>query len=102
MWNVAVYHTDEVIQTTATAFARNHSVTISGNKPNGVTPVIEYKATSESAWKTVDAKDIELKATTYTTTIGGLTESTDFTTLIFNITSPEEIRKRSIISTLPE
>lgn len=78
MWNVAVYHTDEVIQTTATAFARNHSVTISGNKPNGVTPVIEYKATSESAWKTVDAKDIELKATTYTTTIGGLTESTDF------------------------
>lgn len=77
-WNVAVHQTDEVIQTTATAFARNHSVTISGNKPNGVTPVIEYKTASESAWKSVDAKDIELKATTYSTTIGGLAESTEF------------------------
>lgn len=78
MWNVAVYQTDEVIQTTATAFARNHSVTISGNKPNGVMPVIEYKASSESAWKSVDANEIELKATAYSTTIEGLTEDTEF------------------------
>lgn len=78
MWNVAVYQTEEVIQTTATAFARNHSVTISGNKPNGVMPVIEYKASNESAWKSVDANEIELKATTYSTTIEGLTEDTEF------------------------
>ncbi len=71
-WTVFVYPTDAVVETTATAIYRNKSMTISGNKPNGTTPDIQYRSSSESTWHSVPEGDIEMTSTTYTTTITGL------------------------------
>lgn len=77
-WRVAVYHTDAAVQTTASALARNYNVTISGEKPNGSSPIIEYKEASASSWHTVDAATITTTSTTYSATVGGLQPSTDY------------------------
>ena len=73
-----VFHSDAVESTTATAFARTVDAIISGEKPNGTTPVIEYKAENESNWKTADANDIQMTAITYSVTLKGLKSSTTY------------------------
>lgn len=78
LWQVVVYHTDEVAKTTATVFARNHTATISGNKPNGIIPKIEYKQSGESSWHHVAEKDIVANSTTYSTTLTKLTPKTKY------------------------
>lgn len=78
IWRVAVYKTDDVVKTTATAFARNYDVTISGNKPNGTSPKIEYRVLGTNTWSVVPSANISLEATTYTTTVSGLTPSTKY------------------------
>ena len=67
MWTVFVYTTSEAIQGTAEAKTTAKGATvISGNRPNGVIPIIEYRTESESAWTTVPASDISYPtATTY-------------------------------------
>lgn len=77
-WNVMVYQTDAVVETTAKAFPRNTSITISGSKPNGITPEIEYRSIGESAWHTVPASDMSLTSTSYSATVGGLTPDTRY------------------------
>lgn len=77
-WNVVVHQTDAAVQTTASALARNYSVTISGDKPNGSSPVIEYKELSASSWVAVDAAAITTTSTTYSATIEGLQPSTGY------------------------
>lgn len=78
IWRVAVYKTDDVVKTTATAFARNYDVTISGNKPNGTSPKIEYRVLGTNTWSVVPSANISVEATTYTTTVSGLTPSTRY------------------------
>lgn len=78
LWHVTVYHTDAKVQTTAKAFARNHSVTISGEKPNGIDPVIEYKGQNEATWKKLPQSEIQVSSTAYSATIEGLTPSTTY------------------------
>lgn len=77
-WRVMVCHTDAAVQTTAQAFARTVDAIISGEKPNGTEPVIEYKAESESAWKTLAQENINSTSTGYSATIPGLSPSTTY------------------------
>lgn len=78
IWRVAVHHTDAQVQTTAKAFARNYNVTISGEKPNGTMPVIEYRQAGETTWTSVSQDDIKASSTTYSATIEGLMPSTKY------------------------
>lgn len=78
IWNVMVYQTDAEVETTASAFPRNTSMTISGNKPNGVTPEMSYRSANESTWHTVAKTDMTLTATTYSVTITGLQPATKY------------------------
>lgn len=78
VWNVVVYQTDAAVETTANAFVRNTSMTISGSKPNGVTPEIEYRSTNESTWHSIPAANITLAATSYSATVTGLQPATKY------------------------
>lgn len=71
-WKVMVFHTDAKIEPTASVLARNHTATIYGDKPNDVTPKIEYKESAAYDWKSVAEADIEMTSTSYTATIKGL------------------------------
>lgn len=77
-WSVLVCHTDEVVETTAKILPRNLNATVSGTKPNGVTPKIEYRDASTTEWRTLPATEVKTTATTYTATIGGLRPSTKY------------------------
>ena len=77
-WRVMVCHTDAAVQTTAQAFARTVDAIISGEKPNGTAPVIEYKAENESTWKTVAKENINSTSTSYSATIPGLQPGTTY------------------------
>lgn len=77
-WRVMVCHTDAAIQTTATAFARTVDAIVSGEKPNGTTPVVEYKEEGASVWQTLDLSNIVTSATTYTARIPGLLPSSTY------------------------
>ena len=77
-WTVSVYQTEEEIKTTARAFARNNSMTIYGDKPNGTVPVIEYKKVGSSSWETVPESLISTTSITYTTTVEGLEPATKY------------------------
>ena len=85
-WRVMVCHTDAAVQTTAQAFARTVDAIITGEKPNGTEPVIEYKAESESAWKTLAQENINSTSTGYSATIPGLSPSTTYS---FTVTAGE-------------
>lgn len=77
-WSVLVCHTDEVVETTAKVLPRNLNATVSGTKPNGVTPKIEYRDASTTEWRALPATEVKTTATTYTATIGGLRPSTKY------------------------
>lgn len=78
IWKVAVYQTDAAVQTTAKAFARNYNATVSGDKPNDTTPVIEYRESGEATWHTVENAALTTTSTTYTATIEGLKPATTY------------------------
>ncbi len=78
VWNVIVCQTDAAVETTAKAFPRNTSMTISGNKPNGITPTVEYRSANESTWHTVPGGNMQLTATTYSVTVTGLQPATQY------------------------
>lgn len=88
VWHVVAHHTDASVQTTASAFARNHSVTISGEKPNGTTPLIEYKRQNESSWVKVPNSVVQKTSTTYTATIEGLAAATKYQ---YRVTAGESV-----------
>lgn len=77
-WSVLVCHTDEVVETTAKVLPRNLNATVSGTKPNGVTPKIEYRDASTTEWRTLSNTEVKTTSTTYTATIGGLRPSTKY------------------------
>ena len=64
-WTVYVYTTEESVEPTATiaANAKGASV-ISGSRPNGVTPTVEYKATADAAWTAVAPSDVRYPTST--------------------------------------
>ena len=73
-WEVYVYTTQEIIESTAsTAISDKGATVVSGSRPNGVTPVVEYKALSDAVWTTIPADDISYPtATTYEVEINNL------------------------------
>ena len=77
-WRVMACHTDAAVQTTAQAFARTVDAIITGEKPNGTEPVIEYRAQGESAWKTLAQENINSTSTGYSATIPDLKPSTTY------------------------
>lgn len=77
-WRVMVCHTEATMGTTAQAFARTVDAIITGEKPNGTEPVIEYKAEGESAWKTLAQENINSTSTGYSATIPNLSPSTTY------------------------
>lgn len=77
-WSVIVYQTDEAVETTAKAFPRNTSITISGTKPNGITPTIEYRRSNENTWHSVPESDMRLASTSYSATVSGLQPATAY------------------------
>ncbi len=78
VWNVIVSHSDAAVEASATAFTRNTSMTISGNKPNGSTPSVMYRRSDESLWHAAPQSAMTLTATTYTVTIKGLQPGTKY------------------------
>ena len=81
-WRVMVCHTDAAVQATAQAFARTVDAIITGEKPNGTEPVIEYKAEGESAWKTLAQENINSTSTGYSATIPNLNPSTTYSFIV--------------------
>ena len=77
-WRVMVCHTEAAVETTAQAFARTVNAIVSGEKPNGTTPLIEYKKESEQSWLSVPHENIQQTATAYTADIKGLQPSTTY------------------------
>ncbi len=77
-WRVMVCHTEAAMGTTAQAFARTVNAIMSGEKPNGTTPLIEYKKESEQTWLSVPQENIQQTATAYTADIKGLQPSTTY------------------------
>lgn len=77
-WRVMVCHTEAAMGTTAQAFARTVNAIVSGEKPNGTTPLIEYKKESEQTWLNVPQENIQQTATAYTADIKGLQPSTTY------------------------
>lgn len=77
-WRVMVCHTEAAVETTAQAFARTVNAIVSGEKPNGTTPLIEYKKESEQTWLSVSHENIQQTATAYTADIKGLQPSTTY------------------------
>lgn len=77
-WTVMVCHTDQVIGTTASAFARTTAAIVSGNRPNGTEVKVEYRRSADSDWTTVPQEDITLTATTYSADIRKLQPATTY------------------------
>lgn len=78
VWRVSVLHTEEEVKTTASAFARNHQVFISGDKPNNSEPVVEYREKDNANWTKVDASNITTTSTTYKAVVNGLKPGTKY------------------------
>lgn len=71
-WTVFAYQSDEEMSNEAGVFTRATSASLSGNIQSGKRPTITYKKETDSEWSTVADADIEVKGTSYTTTLKGL------------------------------
>lgn len=64
-WDVYVYTTQSIVEPTATATtSAKGAAIVSGSRPNGIVPVVEYKAVSDATWTTVAESDIKLPTST--------------------------------------
>ncbi len=79
-WQMFVYQTDQQGdttnqqgQTTAEAFVRNNSATVSGNCPSGSIPVVEYRREGDDEWTQVPQDQVVVNGSTYTAEVTGLT-----------------------------
>lgn len=97
VWQVVVHQTEASVQITANAFVRNNSMTISGEKPNGITPLIEYKQQNESSWVKVPDSVVDTTPTTYTATIEGLAAATTYQ---YRVTAGESVVDNQEITTV--
>ncbi len=97
-WTVIVYQTDATVETTATAFYRNNSITISGTKPNGITPEVMYRSVSESTWHSVPEEEIELSSTKYSVTIRNLSPGTKY---VYKVKAGTSVTEEQEATTIP-
>lgn len=77
-WTVYVYQSEEEMSNEASIFARATSISLSGSIQSGKRPTITYKKATDSDWNTVADADIEIKGTSYTSTLQGLEPGTDY------------------------
>lgn len=64
-WTVYVYTTQGSIEPTAQATTNTKGAAlVSGTRPNGVIPTVEYRAESEAAWTAVAADDVKYPTST--------------------------------------
>jgi len=77
-WHVYVYQTDVEEETTASAFARSISATVSGTIPNGTSPVVEYHLQGASDWITVPENQVSFTSTSFEAELTGLKPSTAY------------------------
>ena len=64
-WKVYVYQTDEKVEpTVSSTTSENGASVISGMRPNGVVPVVEYRAESDADWIVVPSEDVKLPTST--------------------------------------
>lgn len=77
-WTVYVYQSEEEMSNEANVFTRATSASLSGSIQSGKRPTITYKKAADSNWNTVADADIEVKGTSYTTTLQGLEPGTDY------------------------
>ena len=64
-WKVYVYQTDEKVEPTISSSTSNKGASIiSGMRPNGVVPVVEYRAENDADWTTVSASDVKYPTST--------------------------------------
>lgn len=77
-WNLFVYQTDAIIGTTAKAFARTISATITGDMQNGTEPVITYRKAGTGEWITIPREQVETSASNYTAELTGLSPNTSY------------------------
>lgn len=77
-WNVFVYQTDAVIATTASAFPRTVSATISGEMANEASPVVEYRVSGEDEWTALPTSEVIVMTARYTADIVGLKPATTY------------------------
>lgn len=91
-WQVFVYHTTAQQQTTASAFARSVSATISGQCTSGVAPTVVYRQQGETVWTTLTAEQIEVNGSRYSAELTGLTAGGSYEYQVSsgnNTTSPQ-------------
>ncbi len=72
LWKVYVYKTAEQEETTMDVFVRSVSATITGKKPTGVDPVVEYCLQGTSDWKKIPSSQMSVTARAYTAEVTGL------------------------------
>lgn len=64
-WKVFVYQTDEKVEPSVSSSTSNQGASlISGMRPNGVVPVVEYRAESDADWIVVPSEDVKLPTST--------------------------------------
>lgn len=80
-WDVYVYTTQSIVEPTATvSTSAKGAAIVSGSRPNGIVPVVEYKAVSDATWTTVAESDIKLPtSTTYEVEFKGLHSDVQYT-----------------------
>ena len=76
-WRVYVYQ-QESTGAAGDVTARVTTASLSGSIQNGKTPVVEYKAESESAWTELSASAVAVNGTNFTADFTGLQASTTY------------------------
>lgn len=93
-WKVFVYQTDETVALTSNVFPRTVSATVYGSMQNGSTPIVEYKASSESSWRR--ATLVSTSTTSYEAELDGLSAATVYQ---YRVTVGEEQTEEKSFST---
>ena len=75
LWQMFIYPTNDEQQqtTTAEAFVRNSSATVSGSCPTGSTPIVEYRRVGDDEWTQVPQSQVVVSGSKYTAEVTGLT-----------------------------
>ena len=97
-WHLFVYQTDAVIGTSASAFARSVSATISGNMQNGTNPVIEYRVSGTEEWNQYPIDQVDINASNYTAELTGLAPNTTYD---YRVTAGESATSTLTFTTAP-
>lgn len=98
VWHVFVYQTDAVIATTATAFPRTVTATISGDVANEAAPLVEYRVAGTSEWTDLPSSEVNVTTSRYTADIVGLKPATTYE---YRVTAGESATPVQTFTTTP-